>query len=84
MTRNVPLSLGAGLCAVAMIALPAQAMAGTRAGDSRNYEHQQWSQGKVHPGYDSRGPRDGFPDNHGIAEAREHADDHAPFKSNGC
>lgn len=81
-------SLIVALCAVPALMVPAQAFAGTRAQSSKTYAvsygPSSSSQGKDDHGKDNRGPKGGFPHNHGREVAEEHANEHAPFKSNGC
>lgn len=86
-------SLIVALCAAPALMLPAQAFAGTRAQSSKTYavsygpsssSQGNDDHGNERHGKDNRGPKDGFPHNHGREVAEEHANEHAPFKSNGC
>jgi len=61
---------------IALAAIPAQA--GTRAGDKQTV-YPVAPQG-AHGGNQTVGPKQGFPDNHGMERAYERADEHAAFK----
>lgn len=79
------------VCAIAALA-STQASAATRAPSSKTYNipsanagsnASASAQGKTNPGRETAGPKNGFPQNHGLDVAQEHANEHAPFKSNG-
>ena len=69
----------AAAVAVVSCACTSPALAGTRAGDKKViYAAGQARDGHGQGRHDN-GPRQGFPDNHGLEQAHEHANEHAAF-----